>query len=279
VHDASGLFTGRLIARGSPDRPFVATGESQDSVVEQLRAQIVVAQEDDRDVLEPYLWSETLQTARVKVNVRPQTVVQKRSVIGKQPIPLTLTYAWVALGNDHEARAPAGYRVLLPRFGWSFVLEDLSIAGDVLRQALSAELAGQTARSLFEFREAPRESVIEWRPKLRARQPQSDAYGAEFATLEEVAEDWSALARTGRLGAYYALADANIFETISRAANKPALLLIGPSGVGKTEWVRELARRVARSGDETRLWATSADRIMAGMQYLGLPNDVDRHDQ
>jgi ABC-type branched-subunit amino acid transport system ATPase component len=88
--------------------------------------------------------------------------------------------------------------------------------------------------------------------------------------LRQVAEDWSTLARAGKLGTHYGPVEAERYAALISAEKKPSLLLIGPSGVGKTEWVKELARRVGRAGGEdgARLWSTSADRIMAGMQYL-----------
>ncbi|MEO8554232.1 MAG: AAA family ATPase, partial [Kofleriaceae bacterium] len=55
----------------------------------------------------------------------------------------------------------------------------------------------------------------------------------------------------------------------------PSLLLVGPNGAGKTTLVRRIARGLldrgrGKDGVRRRLWATSTDRIVAGMVYLGM---------
>ena len=54
----------------------------------------------------------------------------------------------------------------------------------------------------------------------------------------------------------------------------PNLLFVGPRGAGKSALVRRIARglleRSRGKGVKRRLWATSADRIVAGMVYLGM---------
>ena len=55
----------------------------------------------------------------------------------------------------------------------------------------------------------------------------------------------------------------------------PSLLLVGPRGAGKTRArapprARPARARPRQDGARRRLWATSADRIVAGMVYLGM---------
>ncbi|MBE7486383.1 MAG: ATP-dependent Clp protease ATP-binding subunit [Polyangiaceae bacterium] len=267
--DRSGLVSARLIPRGSTFRAFVAAAEREEGALAELELGLSRALEEDGDVLEPFWWTEELRTGQVVVEVRPQTLAGKRPVIGKERIPITFGYAWAELAGDG-----AGYFVSVPRFGWSFVLEDLGMAAEVLRQTLSADLAGESARSVFEFREVKDERVLEWAPKrLGGKGPPKDPLAGYFDTLRAVAEDWTALARAGKLGAHFGSVASASLDALLGRGTKPSLLLIGPAGVGKTAWVKELARRMPRSGDalsETRVWSTSADRIMAGMQYLGM---------
>jgi len=50
-----------------------------------------------------------------------------------------------------------------------------------------------------------------------------------------------------------------------------SVLLVGPSGVGKTALVREAARRRASSGSPARnWWSTSGSRLIAGMSGFGM---------
>ena len=272
VADESDLLTGRLIARAEADAEYVAAGSSEEQVLERLEA-LLLKNDDPRDALEPFLWSEPLHVDTVLVEVRPQVTMNKRVVIGRQRIPIELHYAWAALASEQKDGVPAGFRVMLPRFGFSIVLEDLGMASEVLRQAVSAALAGEAARTLFEFREAAREYVVDWSPKWRRSKQRKAGFGTEFHTLRAVAEEWSELGRAGKLGSHFGTVDEARYSKLLRVSAKPSLLLVGPSGVGKTEWVRELARRAGRADDtqsETKVWATSADRIMAGQTYLGM---------
>src|SRR5690606_30766059 len=55
----------------------------------------------------------------------------------------------------------------------------------------------------------------------------------------------------------------------------PSMLFVGPRGAGKTALVRRIARGLmersrGKGTAKRRLWATSADRIVAGMVYLGM---------
>jgi ATP-dependent Clp protease ATP-binding subunit ClpC len=272
VRDHSGLLTGRLVARSSTRAEYVATGSSEEELCARLQEQL----SQNLDPLlasEPFSWSEPLHVDRVVVEVRPQVSLGKRTVIGKQRIPIELCYAWAALVGEERQGTPAGFRVMLPRFGFWFVLEDLRMAAEVLRQAVSATLAGEAARSLFEYREAAHEYVLEWAPRWRKAKTSNAAAGEEFKVLRSVAEEWSELGRAGKLGRHFGPVDEARYSQLLSSAQKPSLLLVGPSGAGKTEWVCELARRSGRARDgtpELLVWSSSADRIMAGQQYLGM---------
>lgn len=274
VEDASGLLTGRLVERGPAFEEYVATGTSEDEILERLNLQLQRGGGDPEDRTEPFSWTEALHVERVLVEIRPQTTLGKRLVIGKQRIPIQLTYAWAALDAEQADGKPAGFRVMLPRFGLSFVLEDLRMAGEVLRQAVSSALAGEAARSLFEFREVAREYVLPWSPKWRAGKRREADFSTEFPTLRAVAEEWSELGRSGKLGTHFGPVDEAAYTKLLAARDKASLLLVGPSGVGKTAWVRELARRAGRAREDQsegcKVWASSADRIMAGQSYLGM---------
>ncbi len=266
VRDASGLCSGRLITRGPT---IAATAMSEEQLLEKLEPELALFVEEYGS--ETALWDEHFEIGKVLVEVRPEAFVQKRRVIGKERIPIELSYAWSLLPSDNP-RATPSYRVLLPRFGWSFLLEDLSMAADVLKQAVATQLSGENARSLFDFREAAAEYVLEWSPKpLRKKRPVERPLGDDFPTVNAVAEDWTDQVRRGKLGLLLGDPDQLVYTGLLAGERKPSLLLVGPSGVGKTAWVRELARQTARAGTITsKVWATSAERIVAGMVYLGM---------
>ena len=267
---ADGRLTGHLIPRWSGFLtlpPPSAYGTSEDDVL--ARLEVVVRSFEEP--LDRYLWREHFETRSVLVEVHPLTAFKGRLVVSRQPLPLTMTYAWSELDRG-------GYRVLLPRFGWSWVLEDLEMAPEILRQEVSSALSGQDARWVFEFRRQGEEVVREWSPRwLRSRPVDSDTWnGDTFDTLHQVAEELVDLAARRRLPPVVGELDLGPYAGLFEHSPPVSLLLVGPPGVGKSTWVRRLAQLFARwrsdpGRDHTpRIWSTSADRIKAGMVYLGM---------
>jgi len=106
----------------------------------------------------------------------------------------------------------------------------------------------------------------------------ADRHGHDpFPTLRRVAEDLVEKAARGKLppilGRSAELAAA---APLLRADPPPSLLLVGAPGVGKTTFVHRMARgfladrRDKKREAAPRVWTTSADRILAGMKYLGM---------
>ena len=274
VGDAGGLLTGRLMMRSETDSPFAATGRTEEQVLSQLEPLVEDALERTPALHDELLWTEEIQTATVNVEIRPEVTVGRRSVVGKGKIPIEITFAWAPLPGEKPGDPPSGFRVMLPRFGWSMVLEELSMVSDVLKSAIGIALSGESQRSVFEFREAAHEYVVPWLPKSRRRRrSRLVADDERFSALNEVAEDWVEMARSGKLGAHYGSASSERYAELAAADPMPSLLLVGPAGVGKTEWVRDFARHFAQAGgaaEGMKIWASSAERITAGMKYLGM---------
>ncbi|CAN0435352.1 unnamed protein product, partial [Laminaria digitata] len=189
--------------------------------------------------------------------------------------PLKLTYA-------HSKLEGGGYRVMLPRFGWWFVVEELDMAADVLRQAVSSAMLGGDAIWLYEFRAEGEESVNEWDPNFTAsarKEPPGRYDTTRFRVLHSVGEEWVERATERKLPRPMgSIVWEEVAPTIKRSP-PISILLVGPSGVGKTTWVKQLAHVLSKArrgaieiGDDwavPRIWATSADRIISGMKYLG----------
>ena len=262
-HD-DGALTGRLLsAAGALSEPFSGYAADEAGVF----AQLTLALEEASGSLDEYAWTQSLQLARVTVKVHPQSVIKRRVVIAKQQLQLRITYFW--------AEQPAGgFFVIVPRFGWWFMLESVDMAGAVIRQAIGSDLLGQQPRSVYDFRGVDEEWVVEWSPTLGAQRSRGADRGAEggFRTLGAVAEDLTARERKSRRKPIVGTIDVSAHLPALLASPPRSLLLVGASGSGKTTWVRALARALQGLEDaeeRVRIWSTTADRIVAGMRFLG----------
>jgi ATP-dependent Clp protease ATP-binding subunit ClpC len=92
-------------------------------------------------------------------------------------------------------------------------------------------------------------------------------------TLRSVARNLSAAAQDGRLGHAYAREALLELLLPELCADSAAILLVGPTGVGKTAIVHELVHRlIARQTgvkDRTDVWQVDGNRIIAGMSVVG----------
>ncbi len=248
-----------------------AYGSTTDDVLAELETKLERMRLEDKETFDRYLWEERFETATVKVDIHPLSSVKKRPVIGKKEIPLLLTYAYCPLKGG-------GYRVMVPRFGAWFVVEELALAPELLRHALTGWLLGENPRWVYDLRHVGDEYVSEWTPSMltKTRAPPPAPREAPPPELSRVADDLTERAARGKLGA---VAGDSIFqadlEAWSARPKPPSLLFVGPSGVGKSVLVRRLAfhhasQRRGKSEKLPRIFSTSRDRIVAGMIYLGM---------
>ncbi|HZI04425.1 MAG TPA: AAA family ATPase, partial [Archangium sp.] len=221
--------------------------------------------------LERFLWEETLEARTITVEIHPQAVHKKRPVIAKALVPLKLTYVYGKLESG-------AWRVRVPRFGWSFVIEDLSIAREVLQNALTTALLGEKPKGLYDFRHEGAEYVSSWDLGWLQRDSKHGP-GEERPpeVLEQISEELTSRALGGRQPALVYDAE-SMRSWLAYAQRQPpqSLLLVGGPGSGKTSQVLRLARLIAelrredKKADLPRIWRTSAERIVAGMVYLGM---------
>jgi ATP-dependent Clp protease ATP-binding subunit ClpC len=251
--------------------PPAAMAEHVDTALARLAPQAALLAENQEAVAR-YLWTEQLDLRRVEVAIHPGRPDPRGLVIARSTVPLRLGYAAAKLDGSTL------FRVLVPRFDWSFVTEDLDAVPDTIRALVFSSLIGDHPASLYDLRREIDEQILEWSPveaTARSRANRDDA-GEPAPTLEAVGEDWVALARAGRLPATVGTDPVyQSLESVVRGTRVPSMLLVGPRGAGKTTLVRRLARGIlhetrGKHATRRRLWATSADRIVAGMVYLGM---------
>ena len=254
--------------------PPAAIAADADAALARLapQAALIADDDDDDNDVERYLWSEELELRRVEIDIHPGRPDPRGYVITAATVPIKLGYAAAKLDG-----APL-YRVIVPRFDWSFVAEDLAAVPETIRALVFAALVGDATASLYDLRREVDEKIIEWSPieatpsDAKVTRPKPDPK----PTLEAVGEDWVALARSGKLAATVGI-DPTYDAIAPLLADKrlPSLLLVGPRGAGKSALVRRIARGMlegsrGKDGRPRALWATTADRIVAGMVYLGM---------
>jgi ATP-dependent Clp protease ATP-binding subunit ClpC len=251
--------------------PPAAMATELDDALARLAPQAALLVEDDE--ADRYLWSEELELRRIEVDIHPGRPDPRGYVIAKATVPLRLGYAAAKLDGADL------YRVIVPRFDWTFVAEDLASVPETIHALVFTTLVGDAAASLYDLRREIDEQVIEWSP---IEAPDNVAKKSGEApdpapTLEAVAEDWVALARANRLPPTVGIDPTfdQLAKSLDTDKTLPSFLFVGPRGAGKTALVRRIARGLldrgrGKTGVRRRLWATSADRIVAGMVYLGM---------
>jgi ATP-dependent Clp protease ATP-binding subunit ClpC len=252
--------------------PPASMADSAETALRRLVPQAALITDGDQATVDRYLWTEVLELRRVEVDIHPGRPDPRGYVIASATVPIRLGYAAAKLDG-----VPL-YRVIVPRFDWSFVAEDLEAVPETIRALVFASLVGDSPASLYDLRREVEEQILPWEPvevPVRAGRRGGDELDPAPA-LEAVSEDWVAMARAGRLRATAGVDP--IYDALAPALDEkklPSFLLVGPRGSGKTSLVRRIARGLLdRSRGKTarrrRLWATSADRIVAGMVYLGM---------
>ena len=272
VTHPGGRLSGYLVRRRSwlfdapPPSAFGASEiEVLDALETELQARLVRREED----LDRYLWTEEFATRQVTVPIHPATMVDKQPVIGRRQLPLRLTYAWTATESG-------AYRLMLPRFDWWILLQDLDTASAALGAAITGALLGAEPRDLYDFRSDGTERVQAHRPRFVKAAVKGDDPGSEAPppALDSVADDWVRAAGRKKLPRLVGSGQLEHLEAMVRRWPRPSILLIGEGGVGKTSEVQRLARNLVRSRrgaeDVPGLWATSSERLLAGMVFVGM---------
>ena len=206
------------------------------------------------------------QTAQIEVNLPPRP-----GTLGwREPVSLTFHYVhW-----EHGEEAHIAY---VPALG----IESVAVTAVGLRKKLPQDIraalfrreAGGSLRKVVELQRTRGIEAVEARVAVEVGAPRHEREEAEDeerskSELEKVA---TALTPSAVKRAF------EVSDPLARLAealaghHRPSVLLVGPSGVGKTAVVHEL---VARGGElrlgETPFWSTTGARIVAGMSGHGM---------
>jgi ATP-dependent Clp protease ATP-binding subunit ClpC len=107
------------------------------------------------------------------------------------------------------------------------------------------------------------------------KSPQRERYLARLKakTLRAVAQNISYAAQDGLLrGAFGRDAIVEQLVAVAESTVASAVLLVGPTGVGKSAIIRECAKRLllrSRDGERRDVWQLDPSRFIAGMSYVG----------
>ncbi|MEM6533255.1 MAG: AAA family ATPase [Myxococcota bacterium] len=259
--------------------PPSAYGATEADVLQHLEVLLRTAIATNEDFIERYLWDEEFHTRSVQVRVNPASVVKKQPVIGVREVPMRVSFCW-------SKTSSGAYRVVLPRFGWWMILEDLEIAPKAIQNDISSALLGADEKWLYDFRSQGEEYVRAWSPSWGiesspvAASPSAEL-AARYPVMAAVADEWVERARQRKLP--NPIGDDAAFDMhwpkLVRD-DRPSTVLVGEPGVGKTTFIQRFAygmnrmartkKKRAQDDSPIRLWMASADRILAGMVYLGM---------
>lgn len=195
--------------------------------------------------------------------------------------PLQLRFGYVYWQHDNQAVI-----AFLPDLGLETILTDEAIVQQPTPQAIrpfvkeEIELAlGRwhirgSLRELLWYQRARSWKIVPWEvqtevPTLKQiairQQQETDA---EKSVLKEVGTNLSSVS-SGK--AFENEATVEQLAQVLTARQPQSVLLVGPSGVGKTAAVYELVRQREQRGlGNTPFWATSGSRLVAGMSGFGM---------
>src|SRR5439155_24854594 len=106
--------------------PPAAMAEDLDTALTRLAPQAALIAEDS-DNAERYMWTEELELRRIEGDIHPGRPDPRGYVIAGSTVPIRLGYASAKLDKAQL------YRIVLPRFDWSFVAEELGGVPDTIR--------------------------------------------------------------------------------------------------------------------------------------------------
>lgn len=266
--DHEGFFSGAWVENAlTGDEDMAAVGETQGEVLTQLKEYLGWRYQKSA-MPRPDFEGATL--AHFNVGVRPEYKHEGRVFTCPDEVILRVPCV--------HGRRSAGLRVAsLPTLGTHFHYHDEGDLKGLVTHYVREELRACTPQELS--RHLPPRSTTLAEVVLRVRERDMEwEWKPELTELNKVAEPLGGRdARQAYLRAWER--DAEIADLVDRLGKQKAnVLLVGPSGVGKTTILANAARRLERLKDEDegpaasvrhRYWLTRPPRLISGMKYLG----------
>lgn len=273
--DAQGFFTALPVSGLFGDTP-AATATTADRACDQLKDYLTWLYERD-----PWRGSTQLIDLEIKqfqVPVRVEYQVEGRLFAGGEPYPLRVPCVSAKVRNGP-------YFAALPLIDVQFCYHEAAELAGLVSEYARQQFKGLSPADLVRL-------VPPARMELRALMirvkdaPPRHAPSLECPTLDLVAEPLDDRAARRRFSRAW-LRESEAAEIARQLEQTQTnLLLVGPSGVGKTTMLAEAIRQVARAPraappvasapdadpaqqGRMRFWLTSAGRLIAGMRYLG----------
>lgn len=256
------------VALVDPDaRDLAAHAPSRRAAEEQVREAVAARIEDPDDRLgdrlrEPFELRPLRQTVAVRV---------RRGSGRHRELALPVAGGLVL----QPGRLP---EIAVPRLGLRFDVPPADDATVALADEVRRELSGATEAEVLGHAAEAEEEValldVFARPRERVRRRRGSA-AEPPGILAAIGRDLLAEVRRGRGAAAYER-EAEVARVLEALASSPpaSVLLTGPSGVGKTAIVHEVARRIALGEApaalaKARVYALPGSRLIAGMRYFG----------
>jgi ATP-dependent Clp protease ATP-binding subunit ClpC len=215
----------------------------------------------------------TLRDVRVR-----RVDLSLRAVQGDRLLPVLLRLTAVLHAPVEESDAPLGSVVLrVPRLRVQHTLASESDLDAFVEEIVRRRLFLADASTLLELAQDGDESVelltVSYRRASSA--PEDEPRSTVAPATIEACRERTAEARSGSIDRAFARDELLArLTSMLLGRRKNSVLLVGPSGVGKSAIVHELAYRMIEAEEGSllhgmQLWTTSGAQLVAGMRYLG----------
>ena len=261
--------------------PFLtAFAEDVDDARDQIAtAAAKLLARDAQEIGHGQTWWKEMRLRRVDLTLR---AVQQRRLLA---VPMRFTALTHADGDpDAPRRTEAGLVVRVPRLG---VVDSLAVPQDfdawveeIIRHRLFMAPLDSLLRVSYDGDESVETLTVAYKPVVAKERRRDDDKRRDERrppppALGEASRRLNDLVRHGGLErAFQRTRELDLLAEMLTSSRRASVLLVGPSGVGKTALVHELAHRFEDKGSPpeergVEVYSTSGARIVAGMRYLG----------